>query len=310
MLNAHMDTVGVEGMTIDPFGGELRDGRVYGRGAQDMKGSLAAMLATAKTLVDASLPLQGDLIITAVADEEHSSLGSEAIVKEIHADAAIVTEPTDMHICRAHRGFVWYEVETIGRAAHGSRYNEGIDANMRMGRFLAELDKLEQALLKRKGHELTGPPSLHAAQLEGGAEISVYADHCLLRIERRTAPGETVEGATAELQEIVDRLASNDPSFKANLKSTFWREPFEVARDAEIIQVLDKSVDKRLGHHPDHTGQTFWTDAALFAEAGMETVLLGPKGYGLHSAEEWVEMQSLVDLTYILTEAAIRYCGG
>lgn len=309
LLNAHMDTVGVDGMTIDPFGGELRDGRVYGRGAQDMKGSLAAMLAAAKSLVDASLPLQGDLLITAVADEEHSSLGSEALVKEIRADAAIVTEPTDMHLCRAHRGFIWYEVETIGRAAHGSRYAEGIDANMRMGRFLAELDKLEQALLKRKGHELTGPPSLHAAQLQGGTEISSYADHCLLRIERRTAPGESVEDATAELQEIVDRLALNDPSFRANLKSAFWRKPFEVAREAEIVQVLDQSMEERLGHHPEHTGQTFWTDAALFAGAGMETVLLGPKGYGLHSAEEWVDVKSLVDLAHILTETAIRYCG-
>jgi acetylornithine deacetylase len=308
LLNAHLDTVGVEGMRIDPFGGELRDGRAYGRGAQDMKGSLAAMIAAAKAIVDAGIRLRGDLLITGVADEEYSSIGTEALVKEFKADGAIVTEPTDMHICRAHRGFIWFEVETIGRAAHGSRYNEGIDANMRMGRFLAQLEKLERELLKRKGHELAGPPSLHAALIQGGTEISKYAERCKLTIERRTVPGETVEGATAELQAIIDRLAKQDSTFKATVKATFWREPFEVKKDAEIVQILDKVLDERLGHHPEHTGQTFWTDAALIADAGMETAILGPTGYGLHSAEEWVEMESVSDLAYILAETAIQYC--
>jgi acetylornithine deacetylase len=309
LLNAHMDTVGVEGMHIDPFGGELRQGRVYGRGAQDMKGSFAAMIAAAKAIVDAGIRLRGDLLITGVADEEYNSIGTEALVKQFKADGAIVTEPTDMHICRAHRGFIWFEVETIGRAAHGSRYNEGIDANMRMGRFLGELEKLEQELLQRKGHELAGPPSLHAALIQGGTEISKYAERCKLTIERRTVPGETVEGATVELQEIIDRLAKQDPTFKATVKATFWREPFEVREDAEIVRILEKALDERLGHHPEHTGQTFWTDAALIADAGMETVILGPTGYGLHSAEEWVEMDSVVNLAYVLAETAIQYCG-
>jgi acetylornithine deacetylase len=281
---------------------------MYGRGSQDMKGSLAAMIAAAKAIVDAGIRLRGDLLITAVADEEHSSIGTEALVKAFKADGAIVTEPTNMHLCRAHRGFIWFEVETIGRAAHGSRYNEGIDANMRTGRFLAELEKLEQELLQRTPHELAGPPSLHAALIQGGTEISKYAARCKLTIERRTVPGETVEAATAELQEIVDRLAERDSSFKATVNAAFWREPFEVREDAEIVQIMDKALDERLGHHPEHTGQTFWTDAALIADAGAETVLLGPTGYGLHSAEEWVEMESVVDLAYVLAETAIQFC--
>ncbi|MGD8402703.1 MAG: ArgE/DapE family deacylase [Anaerolineales bacterium] len=308
LLNAHLDTVGVEGMSIDPFSGELKNGRMYGRGSQDMKGSLAAMITAAKAIVEAGIRLRGDLLITAVADEEHSSIGTEALVKEFKADGAIVTEPTDMHICRAHRGFIWFEVETIGRAAHGSRYTEGIDANMRMGRFLAELEKLEQELLQRTAHELAGPPSLHAALIQGGAEISKYAERCKLTIERRIIPGETVEGTQAELQEIIDRLSAQDSSFKATVKATFWREPFEVREDAQIVQIMDKILDERLSHHPEHTGQTFWTDAALIADAGAETVLLGPVGHGLHSAEEWVEMKSVVDLSYVLAETAIEYC--
>ncbi|MBT3336349.1 MAG: ArgE/DapE family deacylase [Anaerolineae bacterium] len=308
LLNAHMDTVGVDGMTSDPFSGELREGRIYGRGAQDMKASLAAMLAAAKALVDAKIPLKGDLLITGVADEEHSSIGTEGLVKEFSADAAIVTEPTDMHLCRAHRGFIWFEVEVFGRAAHGSRYAEGIDANMRMGRFLAELDKLEQELLAREPHPLAGPPSLHASLLEGGTEISTYADHAKVTIERRTVPGESVDAASAEIQAIIDQLSAQDESFSAKVTATFLREPFEVAQDATIVQMLDKALGARLGHHSEHTGQTFWTDAALLSDAGMETVLLGPIGFGLHSAEEWVEMASVVDLAYVLAEAAIRYC--
>ena len=309
LLNAHMDTVGVEGMIHDPFGAEIRDGCLYGRGAQDMKGSLAAMMSAVRALRDGDADLAGDVLITAVADEEYASIGTEDLVKHVSADAAIVTEPTDMHLCRAHRGFIWFEVETIGRAAHGSRYTEGIDANMRMGRFLAELEKLEQELLQRTPHELAGPPSLHAAMIQGGTEISKYAERCKLTIERRTVPGETVETATAELQEIVDRLTEQDSSFKATVKATFWREPFEVREDAQIVQLMDKILDERLGHHPEHIGATFWTDAALISNAGAETVLLGPKGYGLHSAEEWVEMESVIDLAYVLAETAIKYCG-
>ena len=308
LLNAHMDTVGVEGMEIDPFGAEVHDGRLYGRGSQDMKGSIAAMLAVAKAFVDGGVNLAGDLLITAVADEEYASLGTEHLVQQVSADAAIVTEPTDMTLCRAHRGFIWFEVETFGRAAHGSRYNEGIDANMRMGRFLAQLDKLEKELRQRPAHPLAGPPSLHAAKIQGGAEISIYADHCYLQIERRTVPGETESQATAELQGIIDRLAAEDPSFKATVKPTFLREPFEIGPEARIVNTLEQVMTTRFGQKPTHTGQTFWTDAALLADAGMETVLIGPIGYGLHSAEEWVDLQSVVDLAYILAETAVNYC--
>ncbi len=308
LLNAHMDTVGVEGMTIDPFGAEIHDGRLYGRGAQDMKGSLAAMLAVAKAFVDGGVKLAGDLLITGVADEEYASLGAEHLVQHVKADAAIVTEPTELNLCRAHRGFIWFDVETFGRAAHGSRFEEGIDANMRMGRFLAQLDKLEQELRQRPAYPLTGPPSLHAAQIRGGAEISIYADHCYLQIERRTVPGETESLATAELQAIIDRLAEEDPSFKATVKPTFRREPFEIGADAGIVAALEQAMAARIGHNPSHTGQTFWTDAALLAEAGMETVLVGPAGYGLHSAEEWVDLQSVFELADILAETALNYC--
>jgi acetylornithine deacetylase len=309
LLNAHMDTVGVAGMTINPFGAEIKDGRLYGRGSYDMKASLAAMLAAVKALQDGSVVLAGDLWLTAVADEEALSIGSAAVAKAITADGVIVTEPTHFDICRAHRGFIWYEVETIGRAAHGSRFHDGIDANMRMGRFLAELDKLEQDLRRRKPHELAGPPSLHAALLNGGTELSTYAASCRLQLERRTIPGETEAQARAELQAIIDRLSQADETFQATLKPFFQRNPYTVAAEVPIIQTLEQVVSEHFGRPPTHIGQTFWTDAALFAEAGMDAVLLGPKGAGPHSAVEWVDLQSTVDLAQILAETAIRFCG-
>jgi acetylornithine deacetylase len=308
LLNAHLDTVGVAGMA-EPFSGTVVNGRLYGRGSLDMKGSLAAMLGAAKAIVDSGVRLDGDLLVTAVADEEYSSIGTEHLVQTVTADAAIVTEPTDLQLCRAHRGYIWFDVETFGRAAHGSRFREGIDANMRMGRFLAELDKLEQALRGRPPHPLAGPPSLHAARLYGGSEISIYAAHCRLQVERRTIPGETVEQATAELQAIVDKLAAADPTFRATVNATFARYPLAVSAEAPIVQAVAQAGAGVVGQPLDHIGQTFWTDAALLADAGIETVILGPTGQGLHSAEEWVEVQSLHELAQILVETAVLWSG-
>lgn len=313
LLNGHMDTVGVTGMA-DPFGATIRDGRLYGRGSQDMKASLAAMLGATKALIDAGCQLNGHLLLTAVADEEYASIGTADIANQIRdgrlrADAAIVTEPTDMALCLAHRGFIWYEVEAIGRAAHGSRYQDGIDANMRMGRFLVELEQLANELIKRPPHPLAGPPSLHASRLEGGTELSVYAARCRLQIERRTAPGETEAQTTAELQTILDRLAAADPTFKATLRPMFSREPFTINKNAAIAQSLSRAAAACLGQSPTPVGAPFWTDAALLAAVGVETVLFGPTGAGLHSAEEWVDLQSVFDTAGILAAVALDYLG-
>lgn len=307
MLNGHLDTVGAQGMA-DPFGATVHDGRLYGRGSQDMKGSLAAMLAAVKALNDAGITLEGDLIITAVADEEYASIGTEDIARRYRADAAIVCEPTDMALCLAHRGFIWYTAETTGRAAHGSRFREGIDAIMHMGRFLAALEPLERDLRERAPHPLAGPPSLHASRIHGGTELSVYPAHCRLELERRTIPGESVEQATAELQALMDALAAADPTFRARLDPFFHRAPFAVAADAPIVQALEQAATARLGHAPPHMGATFWTDAALLAEAGIDTVLMGPIGGGLHSAEEWVDLRSCCDLAAILAATAQQFC--
>jgi acetylornithine deacetylase len=273
-----------------------------------MKGSLAACMAAVKALSEADMPLSGEVLIAAVADEEYASLGTADLIEHCRVDGAIVTEATDLNICLAHRGFIWLEVETLGRAAHGSRFDLGVDANMRMGRFLAELDKLEQELRAREGHPLVGPPSLHAALLNGGTELSAYAARCTLQIERRTIPGETEAQVVSEIQTIIDWLTSVDPTFKATVKAFFVRQPFEVSPNAAIVQAVNRAASQVLGQPPAQVGQSPWMDAALLSAAGVETVVIGPRGAGAHAHEEWVDLQSLLDLAQILAQTAVDYC--
>lgn len=308
MLNAHMDTVDVAGMA-EPFSGAVRAGRLFGRGAYDMKGSLAACMAAAKTLAASGERLHGDLVIAAVADEEYGSLGTADLVKRVPTDAAIVTEPTSLRICRAHKGYLWIEVTVEGRAAHGSRFDQGIDANMRMGRFLAGLERLERSLRARAPHPLVGPPSLHAALLEGGSGLSTYAVRSTVRIERRTIPGETEAGAMAEIEAILEQLRADDASFVATARAFFVREPFEVARDASVVHTLGAAAAGVLGRPPEHVGDTPWMDAALLAAEGIETVVFGPHGAGAHAAEEWVDVESVIQTAEVLVAAARAWCG-
>jgi acetylornithine deacetylase len=307
MLNAHADTVDVAGMD-EPFSGDIRDGRLYGRGSFDMKGGLAAMMAAVKALADAGRPHGGEILLAAVADEEYASLGTEDLVSRYHPDAAIVTEPTALDICLAHKGFAWFDVTTRGRAAHGSRFDLGVDANMRMGRVLAELDALEQDLRARTPHPLVGPPSLHAATLTGGSGLSTYAASCRLQIERRTIPGERAERVIEEIASILHRQMARDPALEAEMAVVLVREPFEVAPDAPIVRALTEASTAVLGRSPAYVGQTPWMDAALLSAAGSETVVMGATGAGAHAKEEWVELASVHQLAQCLAEAALRYC--
>jgi acetylornithine deacetylase len=307
MLNAHCDTVDVRGMA-EPFSGALRDGKLYGRGSFDMKGSLAACMSAAKALKDAGVALRGDVMVAAVADEEYGSLGTRDLIGRVKVDGAIVTEPTALEVCLAHKGYLWIEVVVEGRAAHGSKFELGIDANMKMGLFLARLSELERDLRTRTPHRLVGPPSLHAALLNGGAGLSTYAPSCKLHIERRTVPGETEAQATAEIQAVVDELSDCDMDFRATVRTYFVREPFEVCENAAIVRAADRAVEKVRGCAPAHIGDTPWMDAALLQAAGVETVVLGASGAGAHADVEWVDVESVITLAEILAEAAVEYC--
>lgn len=308
MLNAHYDTVGVEGMD-DPFSARIQDGTMLGRGAYDMKGSLAACVGAIKALDDQGVELAGDLVLAAVADEEHSSLGTSDVINACQVDGAIVTEPSQLQVCLAHKGFLWLEIETKGRAAHGSQYKEGIDAIVHMGRVLAEIERLQKQFVNSPGHSLLGPPSMHAALLKGGTAESIYPDRCRLTVERRTIPGESEAQVMGEFMQLIEKLKAEDESFDASLKMTLLRDPFEVPRDAEIVKAVSSAFEQVQGRPAKFVGENPWMDSALLEAAGVETVVLGPSGGGAHSDHEWVELDSVITLAEILARSAIAYCG-
>lgn len=307
MLNGHMDTVGVDGM-LDPFSAEIRNGRLYGRGSQDMKGGLAAMIAAIKGLVNSGIRLKGDVLASFVIDEEFASIGAEAVVNKYKTDAAIVTESTNLNICVAHRGFGVYEITTRGRAAHGGSPAEGIDANLHMGKVLAALDKLSAKLNQSPAHSLLDRPSLHVPLINGGKQIFIYADQCSMHYERRTMPGETEEMIAGEIRAILDDLAAQDDQFKYNLNKVVFREAYEISTEKEIVQLALTATEEVLGKRPPFIGHGWWEDSALFGANGTETIILGPTGEGIHSPVEWVDIQSVADLSRILLSTMISYC--
>ncbi len=307
MLNAHLDTVGVHGMD-DPFSARIENGRLYGRGSFDMKGSLAACIGAVEALVRGGARLAGDLVVTAVADEEVASFGMQTVLERCRTDGAVVTEPTSRRLCMAHKGFVWYEITTIGRAAHGSRPDLGIDANVRMGRVLVALERLQAQLAGGPVHALVGAPSVHAATLHGGTGLSTYAAECRLGVERRTIPGEPEAAATAQLEALLDELRAADPGFEARLSVSLARPPFEARPDSALARSLGGAAETVLGSAPERVGETAWMDAAFAAAAGIDTIVFGPHGEGAHAAVEWVDLASVFEVADVLARTALDYC--
>lgn len=307
MLCGHTDTVGVEGMR-EPFTPVEVDGRLYGRGSQDMKGGVAAMVDAARLLAESGLG-RGRLIVAAVVDEEYESLGADGLVRTWRADAAVVTEPTDLRIGIAHKGFAWLDIETTGRAAHGSRPAEGRDAILDMGRVLGGLERLGRELAAAPGHALLGQASLHASIIGGGRELSVYPERCRLQMERRTLPGEGRDRPRAEVDAILERLASDDPAFRGACRLAFSRPPYEIAADHPLTMALQRSAAARTAG-TSTVGMSFWTDAAVLGQAGIPTVLYGPGGAGLHSVEEYVTLADVLACRDVLTALALDWCEG
>jgi acetylornithine deacetylase len=308
MFNGHLDVVGTEGMTHPPFAAERRDGRLYGRGAADMKAGIAAMCAAAwRATRDGP---GGEVVIAAVADEEFESLGTRALLASgVRADAAVVTEPTRLAICPAHRGFAWVEVTVHGRAAHGSRYDIGVDAIRGAALVLAELDAHESAELTRRTHPLLGHASLHASTIEGGIGWSTYPDRCVLRLERRTLPGERAADALREVEDACERVRVRRPDLAADVRLDTAQSPSDVPADAPIVRALGDAI-ALAGGTVGIEGLSAWTDAALLNEAGVPAVCFGPGDIALaHAAEEWVDVGEVERAVDVLTEMARLWCG-
>jgi acetylornithine deacetylase/succinyl-diaminopimelate desuccinylase-like protein len=306
LLNGHTDTVGHDGYE-DPLNPRVEGDRLYGRGGFDMKGGTAAALwACAEA---AQLGLAGDVIVAAVCDEEFASIGTQAIAGTVHADAAIVTEPTDLELCVAHKGFAWLEVEIAGRAAHGSQPQLGIDAIAKSGRILTGIEELGQRLAAGPGHALLGTGSLHASLIEGGQELSSYPERCLVQLERRTVPGEGAELVEEQVRALVAEAQRADPALRADVRTTLVRPPFEIGLDAEIVALVRAHAQRALGHVPPVIGWAAWMDSAILGEAGIPTVIFGPGGEGAHEVVEWVDLASVERCAEVLLAVARDFCG-
>lgn len=309
LFNGHLDVVGVDGMLHAPFKADEREGRIYGRGSCDMKGGVAAMCAAAVRA--AGEGVDGEIVISAVVDEEYESLGTRALVASgIRADAAIVTEPTRLAINPAHRGFVWVELDFRGRAAHGSRYDLGVDAIRHAGLVIASLDQLQRDTLDHRTHPLLGHASLHLSTIEGGSGWSTYPDRCTLRIERRTMPGETTEQVLHEFAAACERVASIDDRLDVQLRHVLTQGPSDVAGDAPIVRALEAAM-RAEGETVLHEGMSAWTDAALLNDAGIPAICYGPGDIMLaHADEEWIPLDEVERATRVLSRLAQDWMRG
>jgi acetylornithine deacetylase len=308
MFNGHLDVVGIEGMVHSPFGAAERDGRLYGRGAADMKGGIGAMCAAA--YLAARDGVAGEIVIAAVADEEYESLGTRALVEQgVRADACIVTEPTRLAIMPAHRGFVWLEVEIGGRAAHGSRWDIGVDAIRHAGLLLAELDRVDAEELPKREHPLLGRGSLHASLIEGGIGMSTYPDRCILKLERRTIPGERAADALAEVERACATVRARRATFQSQLRLLVTQGPSDVSVTSPLVQGLDAAL-RANGEEVRVEGMSAWTDAALLNDAGIPAVCFGPGDISLaHAAEEYIPLDEIDRATGVLRALARSWCG-
>jgi acetylornithine deacetylase len=308
MFNGHIDVVAVDGMAHSPFDAAVKDGRLYGRGASDMKAGVAAMCAAAHRA--AAGGLSGELVVAAVVDEEFKSAGTRALVESgVRTDAAIVTEPTGLTIMPAHRGFTWMTIECRGRAAHGSRYDLGVDAILHASHVMTALADFEREELTTRTHPLLGHASMHAGTITGGAGWSTYPEACRLEIERRTLPGESAEQVVGEVQRVCDRVRQQHTSLQATVQHVFSQLPSDVAVDAAICKALSESL-KRKSETVRVAGMSAWTDAALLNAAGIPAICFGPGDMTLaHANSEWVELSEVDRACDVLTDLALAWCG-
>lgn len=307
MLNGHVDTVGVETAEA-PFEPRIEGDRLYGRGAYDMKGGLAACLAAVEALVAEGTSLRGDLWLSAVADEEDTSLGARAVSQVVSTDGTIVAEPTELEIAFAHKGFVWLEASTEGFACHGSLAERGVDANRRMAPVFRALDRLEEER-GALAHPALGSPSLHVGRIEGGLGPSVYSPSCRMTIELRTLPGESAEGLGEWLRSLVTAELGPRAAYAVDIETLLVRPPLESDPDGPLGLTLATVLEEQTGAGRPCIGVPYWTDAAFFERSSGEVLLFGPAGGGAHEDVEWVDLASVATVAEVLRRVATDYCG-
>jgi len=333
LFNAHMDTVRPYGMK-NPYGAKIKDGKIWGRGAADMKAGLAGMIYTLIILKRAGIKLKGNLILSGVIGEENVSEGTQHLIgKNLKCDMAIVGEPTDLKIVTAHKGIEWLEITVKGKAAHAGMPEKGINAIVNAARLICALEEKlipELSSQHRKFHPLVGFPTFNIGKIRGGIRNSVVPNICKIQLDRRTIPGEKVEDILGEIQKIIEELKENYEEFDAKVTSTPAgpdseeelekikkqgirippHEPMEIPKNTEIVNALRKSFQRVTGKNPEIAGMLAWTEASLLVNrAKIPTAVFGPGSLAqAHTTEEYVKIRDLIDASKVYLLTAIQIC--
>ena len=295
LLEAHTDTVPVDGMTIDPFGGVIEGGKLWGRGACDVKGGGVAMYGAFRRLV-LEKPANAPRVILAFSvDEEHTFLGAQALVRSgLKADFAIVAEPTSLNIVRSHKGVVRWQIETTGRACHSSKPQDGVNAVYRMGAILTAIEAYAKELQARTPDANLGPRTLVVGTIRGGVSPNTVPDRCLIDIDRRLLPGESATEAIEDLNRHLKgfEFVAHPPKLAC--------PPLLPKGGDEYAAKLGAAIDRVRGRH-DVWNVPYGTDASTIQEGGIPAVVFGPGDIAqAHTKDEWIDLAELEAASEIL----------
>jgi len=310
LYSGHLDVVPVadEEWLHDPFGGEVADGKIWGRGASDMKGGDAAMITAALVLASSSFPLKGDLILAFTAGEETDCLGAREL-KRHHipspVQAIFISEPSENDVYIAEKGALWIEIKTHGRAAHSSKIEEGRNALMMMVPILSELEEL---VVPHKAHPLLGHFTRSINTIQAGTKTNTIPARCVVTADLRTVPGQDHDAILQQVENLIADVGQRMtiPDFHASVKVVNSRIPLETSPDVPVVRRFSEVVSRVTGRKPGLKGVGYYTDAVEFVPAlNAPFIICGPGNPKLnHAANEWVEVEKLVDATKIYTLTA------
>ncbi len=303
MLEAHCDTVAADGMTVDPFGAEVRDGKLYGRGSCDTKASITAMLLGIGEVLATDGALPTTVYFVSTCDEEIGASGPKALVAgDFRPDAAIVGEPTDLEIVHASKGSVRLRIETFGRAAHSSAPDDGVNAICKMARIVTAIDRIVAPQLTAKRHDVLGSPTVSVGVIAGGRQVNIVPDYCRMMVDRRLIPGETAAEAADEIIAVMTALRDADPDMEFKCTSTHGYPPFAVDPDCDVARMAGRAAEAVLGAVV-FRGAPWSANTGVFTEAGIPSVLFGPGSIAqAHTGEEFVEIEQVVTAAKVYAE--------
>lgn len=307
VFEAHMDTVSVKGMTIDPFDPVIRDGKLRGRGSVDDKAGLAAMMHAVADIHASGESPPCEVWLAAVVDEEFSFRGVVKLCEDLKADAAVVAEPTEFQCVIASKGVLRWRIRTKGKAAHSAKPHLGINAITAMSRVVLALQE-DHERMRHTPHALLGPGTCNVGVIKGGVQVNFVPDEAVIEVDRRLLPGEEVPQVLAHYQMLLDELSRRHPDVMAEMEPPMLQDwPFQTDAKSALVE-LSRAVLREMGREDAACGVPFGSDASKFARLGIPTILFGPGSIDqAHAAVEYVECAEVEAAQAFYTRIARRF---